>query len=166
MICHTNIPLILTTTPLAQPCSAPSSTLASLLSMPWPFSAKIDSSHAVRLCLPATTRLDTNLSAVGWGSSAAPQGASFNQYDQNGFSAQQEVGIKTKLIELISAVRTLMRSMCLYPPSVLVPNVFSSTAHSCKYRRYWLRTRSWWLNAAFSSDFMYFYRTEHTSIPR
>ncbi|KIY71435.1 Yos1-like protein [Cylindrobasidium torrendii FP15055 ss-10] len=52
---------------------------------------------------------DRFLARIGWGSSAASQSASFNQYDQNGFSAQQEVGIKTKLIELISAVRTLMR---------------------------------------------------------
>ncbi|KAF8914589.1 Yos1-like protein [Mucidula mucida] len=52
---------------------------------------------------------DRFLAPIGWASSK-PQNTGFHQYDQNGFGGQQgEVGMKSKLIELISAVRTLMR---------------------------------------------------------
>lgn len=51
--------------------------------------------------------------AVGW-TSTQPQNtnAGFHQsYDQSGYGyAQQDVGVKVRLINLISAVRTLMRS--------------------------------------------------------
>ncbi|THH21587.1 hypothetical protein EUX98_g8355 [Antrodiella citrinella] len=51
------------------------------------------------------------LARIGWSSAPVQPGVSFNQYaqpyDQN--SAQQEVGVKGRLINLISAVRTLMR---------------------------------------------------------
>jgi hypothetical protein len=51
---------------------------------------------------------------VGWVSSAQPQSvnASFHPtYDQNGYGAVQgDAGLKARLIDLISAVRTLMRS--------------------------------------------------------
>ncbi|THV08572.1 Yos1-like protein [Dendrothele bispora CBS 962.96] len=49
---------------------------------------------------------DRFLARIGW-SSARPPNAGFQTYDQA--QGQGEVGIKTKLIELISAVRTLMR---------------------------------------------------------
>ncbi|KAF5393612.1 hypothetical protein D9757_000027 [Collybiopsis confluens] len=46
--------------------------------------------------------------AVGW-TSARPQNSNsgFQAYDQPGYA--QEVGVKTKIIDLISAVRTLLR---------------------------------------------------------
>lgn len=51
--------------------------------------------------------------AVGW-TSTQPQSsnAAFHQsYDQSGYGyAQQDVGVKVRIINLISAVRTLMRS--------------------------------------------------------
>ncbi|KAK7470666.1 hypothetical protein VKT23_002088 [Stygiomarasmius scandens] len=55
---------------------------------------------------------DRFLARIGW-STARPPNAGYQTYDQAGYGAMQgqggEVGIKTKLIELISAVRTLMR---------------------------------------------------------
>ncbi|KAF5370094.1 hypothetical protein D9758_001062 [Tetrapyrgos nigripes] len=54
---------------------------------------------------------DRFLARIGW-SSTRPPNVNFQTYDQSGYGAVQgqgEVGIKTKLIELISAVRTLMR---------------------------------------------------------
>ncbi len=57
----------------------------------------------------------THLETVGW-SSSKPQNTAFNQYDQNGYGAPPgEVGMKAKLIDLISAVRTLMRSTLNLP---------------------------------------------------
>lgn len=56
------------------------------------------------------------LLAVGWGSAQAqPVNQGFGQpyaqqYDQQGYAAGQDVGVKGRLINLISAVRTLMRS--------------------------------------------------------
>ncbi|KAJ3843673.1 Yos1-like-domain-containing protein [Lentinula raphanica] len=53
---------------------------------------------------------DRFLARIGW-TSARPQSnhnPGFQAYDQPGFG--QEVGIKTKVIDLISAVRTLLRS--------------------------------------------------------
>lgn len=56
------------------------------------------------------------LSKVGWGTAQAqPVNQGFGQtytqqYDQQGYSAGQDVGVKGRLINLISAVRTLMRS--------------------------------------------------------
>ncbi|KAJ3769511.1 Yos1-like protein, partial [Lentinula raphanica] len=52
---------------------------------------------------------DRFLARIGW-TSARPQSnhnPGFQAYDQPGFG--QEVGIKTKIIDLISAVRTLLR---------------------------------------------------------
>ena len=52
--------------------------------------------------------------AVGWLST--PQqprdntNSVYQAYDQSGYGANQDVGIKARLIDLISAVRTLMRS--------------------------------------------------------
>ncbi len=51
--------------------------------------------------------------AVGWLST--PQqprdtNSVYQAYDQSGYGATQDVGIKARLIDLISAVRTLMRS--------------------------------------------------------
>lgn len=44
--------------------------------------------------------------AVGWLSSSAQQ-----PYDQHGYGAVQgDVGVKARMVDLISAVRTLMRS--------------------------------------------------------
>ncbi|KAF8222168.1 Yos1-like protein [Tricholoma matsutake] len=56
---------------------------------------------------------DRFLARLGWVSSGQPQSvnASFHPtYDQNGYGViQGEVGLKARLIDLISAVRTLMR---------------------------------------------------------
>jgi len=56
---------------------------------------------------------DRFLARIGWLSSTHPQAANggFQQpYDQNGYGAAQgDVGMKARLIDLISAVRTLMR---------------------------------------------------------
>jgi len=53
---------------------------------------------------------DRFLARIGW-TSARPQNnnnnPAYQAYDQPGYG--QEVGIKTKIIDLISAVRTLMR---------------------------------------------------------
>ncbi|KAH7929438.1 Yos1-like protein [Leucogyrophana mollusca] len=55
---------------------------------------------------------DRFLARIGW-SSAQPQNANtaFQQsYDQSGYGyPQQDVGVKARIINLISAVRTLMR---------------------------------------------------------
>lgn len=57
--------------------------------------------------------LKTPLFVVGW-TSTQPQNsnAGFHQsFDQSGYGyAQQDVGVKARMINLISAVRTLMRS--------------------------------------------------------
>ncbi|KAF7301666.1 hypothetical protein MIND_00732100 [Mycena indigotica] len=57
---------------------------------------------------------DRFLARIGWTSSSSQttnSNAGFQQtYDpQTGYGVQQEVGIKTRLIDLITAVRTLMR---------------------------------------------------------
>ena len=63
--------------------------------------------------------------SVGW-STAQPQPANqgFGQpyaqpYDQQGIAAGQDIGVKGRIINLISAVRTLMRSayVCFAPPN-------------------------------------------------
>ena len=62
--------------------------------------------------------LNPCLSSVGW-ASTQPQSsnAAFHQsYDQSGYGyAQQDVGVKVRIINLISAVRTLMRSKRVLP---------------------------------------------------
>lgn len=67
---------------------------------------------------PAFGRTHELRSAVGWLSSSQPQNLNvgFQQpYDQNGYGAGQgEIGMKARLIDLISAVRTLMRSKCSF----------------------------------------------------
>ncbi|KAL0949977.1 hypothetical protein HGRIS_009991 [Hohenbuehelia grisea] len=54
---------------------------------------------------------DRFLARIGWSSSQATNAAAFQQtYDQSGYgSAQPEVGIKVRIIDLLTAVRTLMR---------------------------------------------------------
>ncbi|EEB88613.1 hypothetical protein MPER_13468, partial [Moniliophthora perniciosa FA553] len=54
---------------------------------------------------------DRFLARIGWSSARPPNAnAGFQSYDQTGYGAVQgEVGMKAKLIELISAVRTLLR---------------------------------------------------------
>ncbi|KNZ79795.1 Protein transport protein YOS1 [Termitomyces sp. J132] len=62
---------------------------------------------------------DRFLARLGWVSGQQQaSNASFHQgYDQNGYGVtQQDVGLKARLIDLISAVRTLMRT-----PTLLVP---------------------------------------------
>ncbi|EIW76104.1 Yos1-like protein [Coniophora puteana RWD-64-598 SS2] len=60
---------------------------------------------------------DRFLARIGW-STAQPQNPNggFQQtYDQSSYGGQQDVGVKGQLINLISAVRTLMRSTrCVY----------------------------------------------------
>ena len=62
---------------------------------------------------------------VGWGSTQAQAATgAYNQpygqaYDQAGYGGQQDVNVKARIINLISAVRTLMRSAsppCTNPP--------------------------------------------------
>jgi len=56
---------------------------------------------------------------VGWGSGQAQAAAAaYNQpygngYDQAGYGGQQDIGPKARIINLIGAVRTLMRSTSL-----------------------------------------------------
>ncbi|KAI1795115.1 Yos1-like protein [Ganoderma leucocontextum] len=58
---------------------------------------------------------DRFLARIGWGTpQAQPVNQGFGQsyppqYDQQGYPAGQDVGVKGRLINLISAVRTLMR---------------------------------------------------------
>ncbi|KAI0736195.1 Yos1-like protein [Fomitopsis betulina] len=58
---------------------------------------------------------DRFLVRIGWSSASPPTAtAGFSQpyataYDQAGYAAQQDIGVKARLINLISAVRTLMR---------------------------------------------------------
>jgi len=55
---------------------------------------------------------DRFLARIGWSSTQPPNvNPSFHQpYDQTGYGvAQQDVGVKVRLINLIGAVRTLMR---------------------------------------------------------
>ncbi|KAF9057587.1 ER-to-golgi transport membrane protein [Panaeolus papilionaceus] len=53
------------------------------------------------------------LARIGWVSTSRqvrdPNAGYQQTYDQNGFAGPQEVGVKARLIDLISAVRTLMR---------------------------------------------------------
>jgi len=55
------------------------------------------------------------LARIGWGSAQAQTAATaYNQpygqgYDQTGYGGQQDVNVKARIINLISAVRTLMR---------------------------------------------------------
>ncbi|KAF9651164.1 Yos1-like protein [Thelephora ganbajun] len=59
------------------------------------------------------------LARIGWDSTQAQaQTAAYNQpyaqgYDQTGYGRQQDASVKTRIINLISAVRTLMRSTSL-----------------------------------------------------
>jgi len=58
---------------------------------------------------------DRFLARIGWASTPVQAGAAgYNQpyaqpYDQSGYAGQQDVGVKGRMINLISAVRTLMR---------------------------------------------------------
>ncbi|KAF8897524.1 Yos1-like protein [Infundibulicybe gibba] len=55
---------------------------------------------------------DRFLARIGWVSSSQPQNTNvaFHQsYDQAGYGAGQDVGMKSRLIDLVSAVRTLLR---------------------------------------------------------
>lgn len=56
----------------------------------------------------------THMFLVGWASTPAQPGNGYAQpYDQSGYATgQQDIGVKGRIINLISAVRTLMRSMC------------------------------------------------------
>jgi len=55
------------------------------------------------------------LARIGWGSGQAQAAAAaYNQpyaqgYDQTGYGGQQDVSVKARIINLIGAVRTLMR---------------------------------------------------------
>ncbi|KAG2056436.1 Yos1-like protein [Suillus hirtellus] len=62
---------------------------------------------------------DRFLAKIGWSSVQNPNAAGFQPpYDQSGYgyTQQQDAGVKVRLINLISAVRTLMRSKWLNPP--------------------------------------------------
>ena len=57
---------------------------------------------------------DRFLARIGWSTAVPPNANSgFQQtYDQPGYGGQQDIGVKGQLVNLISAVRTLMRSTC------------------------------------------------------
>ncbi|KAK7695988.1 hypothetical protein QCA50_000628 [Cerrena zonata] len=65
------------------------------------------------LLLNATAVLseDRFLARIGWASTPAQAGNGYAQpYDQTGYATgQQDIGVKGRIINLISAVRTLMR---------------------------------------------------------
>ena len=77
---------------------------------------------------------------VGWASTPAQAGNGYAQpYDQSGYAAgQQDIGVKGRIINLISAVRTLMRSTCtlsLYFALLLnYPYSNSDCYKPCHYR--------------------------------
>lgn len=54
---------------------------------------------------------DRFLARIGWASTTVQVQANnaYGQYDQQGYGGQQDIGIKGRLVNLISAVRTLMR---------------------------------------------------------
>jgi hypothetical protein len=78
-----------------------------------------------------------NRNQVGWASSQVPNGnAGFHQtYDpQTGYGVQQqgEISMKARLVDLISAVRTLMRSACHFltiSSSTLLTNIMHSPSN-------------------------------------
>lgn len=78
---------------------------------------------------PPSRSLKSSPFSVGW-TSTQPQSsnAGFHQsYDQSGYGyAQQDVGVKVRIINLISAVRTLMRSKRVQTC------MEKYTKHSCK----------------------------------
>ncbi|KAF9075830.1 Yos1-like-domain-containing protein [Rhodocollybia butyracea] len=87
---------------------------------------------------------DRFLARIGW-TSARPQNnnnnPAYQAYDQPGYG--QEVGIKTKIIDLISAVRTLMRSTC---PVLFTDSTISriySTVNCSQHTSYIVRTTIW-----------------------
>lgn len=89
---------------------------------------------------------------VGWSSTqpAANINANFHQpYDQTGYSAAQpDIGVKGRMINLIGAVRTLMRSICcsclftgrwtnvIFSKYLLLPWILLSSCMSLSVCRY------------------------------
>ncbi|KAG9317299.1 Yos1-like-domain-containing protein [Chiua virens] len=74
---------------------------------------------------------DRFLARIGWSSTQSQNpNAGFHQpYDQSGYGyAQQDVGVKVRIINLISAVRTLMRSKHVQHAWKITPN-----AHAYKF---------------------------------
>jgi len=54
---------------------------------------------------------DRFLAKIGWASTTVQVqvNSAYGQYDQPGYGGQQDIGIKGRLVNLMSAVRTLMR---------------------------------------------------------
>ena len=79
-------------------------------------SAKIDSCPEVSLCLWTASQPLNWPFLVGWSAIKPPQQQSSNMYhspyDATSTGARQDEGVKTQMINLIGAVRTLMRCMC------------------------------------------------------
>jgi len=97
---------------------------------------------ARRMCRPIpTSRLMVTFSAVGW-VSGQPQNVQFHQqYDQVGYGpggVQGDPSLKARLIDLISAVRTLLRSASLRPPARYFTQLLShvSTSNRHKHNRH------------------------------
>lgn len=86
--------------------------------MQWQSSAKTVFLHAVRVFLRNVISINLG-PKVGW-SASQPQSmnAGYHQFDQ-GYGNPGDVGMKAKIIELIGAVRTLMRSTSSLLPTLL-----------------------------------------------
>ncbi len=85
--------------------------------------------------------------AVGWSTVQPPNNVGFQQnYDQGaGYgNPAQDIGMKGRLINLISAVRTVMRSTCFYfrLRSGYGRPTSSSTTYRGKHRSHHLRTHT------------------------
>ena len=123
-------------------------------STPWRFSAKAVSSHGVRAQAQVSSHTTDGLTnrrvLVGWSSVSQPTvAAGFSQpyataYDQAGYAAQQDMGVKARLINLISAVRTLMRSACAISLTPFVECYadmnHASTLNRSEPHHHWIRT--------------------------
>ena len=97
---------------------------------------------ARRMCCPIfTSRLMVTFSAVGW-VSGQPQNV--QQYDQVGYGpggVQGDPSVKARLIDLISAVRTLLRSASFCPSARCFTQLLChvSTSNRHKHNRHYIR---------------------------
>lgn len=111
---NTHISQVNSHLPFSGKCLEHSSMSHSSLSTQWQYWAKTGSFHEV--CRRHHVSCRDSYFSVGWSSSQSQiANAAFQQsYDQSSYGAAQgDIGMKARLIDLISAVRTLMRSMWL-----------------------------------------------------
>lgn len=92
------------------------------------------------------TPSDNSRFAVGWSTVSPPNNVGFQQnYDQgSGYGNPTDIGMKGRLINLISAVRTVMRSTChSFPCTQDMENQTSgSTTYRNKRRSHHIRTHT------------------------